>query len=81
MRACPFDAASGEAEVQQPMGQEEFWRRMLLYIASNTLSSIPWAIPFGEGEIETMKRQARDVLEFSQGFTRPVPLWYCGKKA
>ncbi len=60
---------------------EEFWRRMLLYIASNTLSSIPWAIPFGEGEIETMKRQARDVLEFSQGFTRPVPLWYCGKKA
>ena len=40
----------------------EFWRLLALYISSNMLSSIPWAIPFGEGEIKTMLNQARDVL-------------------
>ena len=59
----------------------DFFGRLMLYIGSNTLSSIPWAIPFGEGEIETMKRQAAQVLDFTDGFTRTVPRWYCGKKA
>ena len=29
----------------------EFWKLLALYICSNTLSSLPWAIPFGEGEV------------------------------
>lgn len=33
-------------------------------ISSNTLSSIYWAITFGEKEITTMKNQARDVLSW-----------------
>ncbi len=41
----------------------EFWRRLAFYIASNTLSSLPWAIPFGEGEVETMRNQCREILE------------------
>lgn len=32
----------------------EFWKLLALYIGSNMLSSIPWAIPFGEGEVHTM---------------------------
>ena len=53
-----------------------FWRLLALYIASNTLSSLPWAIPFGEDEIATMRRQADEVLLWYDGMRRVVPLWY-----
>ena len=55
---------------------ELFWRLLCLYIASNTLSSLYWAIPFGEGEIQTMKKQAADVLRWYENMTNPVPAWY-----
>ena len=55
---------------------ELFWRLLCLYIASNTLSSIYWAVPFGEREIETMTRQAADVLRWFDDMTNPVPVWY-----
>ena len=55
---------------------EEFWKLLALYISSNTLSSIPWAIPFGEGEINTMINQAKDVLSWYDGMKNPVPTWY-----
>ena len=54
----------------------EFWRLLALYISSNMLSSIPWAIPFGEGEIHTMLNQAVDVLSWYDNMTHPVPNWY-----
>ena len=54
----------------------EFWRLLALYIASNTLSSLYWAIPFGEGEIATMRRQAAEVLSWYDGMKNPVPTWY-----
>ncbi len=54
----------------------EFWQLLALYISSNTLSSLPWAIPFGEGEIETMTNQATDVLTWYDNMTNPVPTWY-----
>ena len=54
----------------------DFWRLLALYISSNMLSSIPWAIPFGEGEIRTMLNQARDVLAWYDDMTHPVPTWY-----
>ncbi len=55
---------------------EKFWRLMALYIAVNTLSSLPWAIPFGEGEVEVMRKQAAQVLEWYDGMSRIVPGWY-----
>lgn len=55
---------------------EEFWRLLALYICSNTLSSIPWAIPFGEDEIQTMLNQAKDVLSWYDNMRNPVPTWY-----
>ena len=58
---------------------ELFWWLLCLYIASNTLSSIYWAIPFGEKEIRTMKNQAAEVLEWYENMTNPVPAWY-GRK-
>lgn len=56
----------------------EFWKLLALYISSNTLSSLPWAIPFGEGEIETMRNQAKEILEWYDNMKNPVPTWYKG---
>ena len=53
-----------------------FWDLLALYIASNTLSSLPWAIPFGEGEIRVMQEQARQVQTWYRGMTQTVPTWY-----
>ncbi len=54
----------------------EFWRLLALYIASNTLSSLPWAIPFGEREITVMKNQAAEVLAWYDQMKNPIPTWY-----
>lgn len=55
---------------------EDFWRLLALYIGSNTMSSVPWAVAFGEKEVETMLRQAKEVLEWYDGMTLVVPKWY-----
>ena len=54
----------------------EFWRLLALYISSNTLSSIPWAIPFGEDEIRKFLEQAEEILGWYEGMTKIVPSWY-----
>jgi len=54
----------------------EFWKLLVLYISSNTLSSLPWAISFGEGEIQVMRKQAAQVLEWYDGMKNVVPTWY-----
>lgn len=54
----------------------EFWALLALYIASNTLGSIPWAIPYGQREVGVMRRQAAQVLSWYEGMTRTVPSWY-----
>jgi aminoglycoside phosphotransferase (APT) family kinase protein len=55
---------------------ELFFHRLAFYIASNTLSSVYWAIPFGESEVATMLRQAARVLADFADMTNPVPRWY-----
>ena len=57
----------------------KFWDLLALYIASNTLSSLYWAIPFGEKEISTMRNQAREVLDWYENFTNTLPKWYKGR--
>jgi aminoglycoside phosphotransferase (APT) family kinase protein len=54
----------------------EFWQLLALYIASNTLGSLPWAIPFGEKEIAVMRTQAAQVLEWYDNMKNVVPSWY-----
>ena len=55
----------------------EFWQLLALYISSNTLSSIPWAIPFGPKEMDVMLKQASEVLEWYDNMQNPIPTWYC----
>lgn len=54
----------------------EFWRLLALYISSNTLSSIPWAIPFGDEEIRKFIDQAEEILGWYDGMKKIVPSWY-----
>jgi aminoglycoside phosphotransferase (APT) family kinase protein len=54
----------------------DFWRLLALYISSNTLSSVPWAIPFGQTEIDAMINQAKEVLNWYDNMKNPVPTWY-----
>ena len=54
----------------------EFWKLLALYISSNTLSAVAWAIPFGQGEVDTMLNQAKDVLSWYDCMRNPVPTWY-----
>jgi len=58
----------------------EFWKLLALYICSNTLSSLPWAIPFGEKEIQVMRNQASQVLAWYDGMAIVVPSWYLKMK-
>ncbi len=54
----------------------DFWKLLALYIASNTLSSIYWAIEFGQQEIDTMINQAKKVLSWYHNMQNPIPTWY-----
>ena len=54
----------------------EFWKLLALYISSNTLSSVSWAIPFGQEEVNTMLGQAKEVLSWYDNMRDPVPTWY-----
>ena len=54
----------------------DFWQLLALYISSNTLSSLPWAIPFGDMEIKTMRNQAKEVISWYNGMKTVVPSWY-----
>lgn len=56
----------------------EFWELLALYISSNILSSVPWAIPFGEAQIQVMVDQAKDVLRWYDNMKNPIPTWYMG---
>lgn len=75
-QAAPFFASGmvdGYFDGNVPM---EFWKLLALYICSNTLGSLPWAIPFGEGEIQVMRKQAMQILEWYDGMKNVVPTWY-----
>ncbi|MBQ6603556.1 MAG: phosphotransferase [Eubacterium sp.] len=54
----------------------DFWKLLALYISSNTLSSVYWAIPYGEAEVNTMLNQAEEVLTWFDDMTNTVPTWY-----
>lgn len=54
----------------------QFFRLLAFYIASNTLSSIYWALSFGQKEIDTMMRQSQEVLSWFHHMQTPIPSWY-----
>lgn len=75
--SAPFASGliDGYFEGQVP---DEFWGLMFLYHAVNQIGAIPWAIPYGEEEVETMKHFAREVANAYESIENPVPRWYVG---
>ena len=55
---------------------ELFWRLLLLYISSNTLGSLPWAIPYGTEQVKVMTDQWADIRRWYDDFRRIIPSWY-----
>lgn len=55
---------------------EHFFPLMALYIACNMLSSIPWAIPFGEKDVAFMMEQIGRVMKQYTSFDKIIPNWY-----
>lgn len=75
-QAAPFFAAGmvdGYFDGDVPM---EFWKLLALYICSNTIGSLSWAIPFGEEEVAVMRKQAANVLDWYDQMRNTVPIWY-----
>ena len=63
----------GYFDGQVPMN---FWNLLALYICSNTLSSLPWAIDYGEHQIQVMRDQAAEILLWYDHFHSVIPTWY-----
>ncbi|OPJ62871.1 aminoglycoside phosphotransferase family protein [Clostridium oryzae] len=55
---------------------EVFFRLLALYQASNSLSSVPWAIKFGRKEVDVMLRNITKMLEYYDYFNTYMPRWY-----
>ena len=54
----------------------EFFETLALYISSNALSSVYWAVPFGEEEINVMLNQVKDILSWYDNMNCVIPSWY-----
>lgn len=54
----------------------DFWKCLAFYIGSNTLSSIFWAMDFGQSDLDIMLKQSQNVLSWYDNFQRVVPSWY-----
>ncbi|NLG25736.1 MAG: phosphotransferase [Clostridiales bacterium] len=54
----------------------EFFALMALYVAVNQLSSAPWAMQFGDADVQKMLTQAALVTGWYDRFRTVVPSWY-----
>lgn len=54
----------------------DFFKLMALYIGVNLIGSIPWAIPYGDVELQTILKLTNEVMESYDNFDRTIPHWY-----
>ena len=55
---------------------DAFFALLALYIASNLLGSISWAVPYGQRDVDAMLAIAADTMEQYREFETVVPAWY-----
>lgn len=53
-----------------------FFELLALYISTNTLAALPWALEYSDAEVQTMKEKAAKVLAWTDDFKQVVPSWY-----
>ncbi|MDR2569847.1 MAG: phosphotransferase, partial [Oscillospiraceae bacterium] len=54
----------------------KFFDLLTFYISVNALAAIPWAIPFGQADVDIMVKQTQDILSWFDNMQNPVPSWY-----
>ncbi|MEY8292233.1 phosphotransferase [Carnobacteriaceae bacterium 52-44] len=54
----------------------DFFQLMALYICTNILNALPWALSYSKKEVKTMKDKATDVLKWYDNMQSVVPNWY-----
>lgn len=54
----------------------DFFKILSIYAAETLISHLPWAITFGEKEVETALKVANDTLKWFDDFKVEIPLWY-----
>ena len=57
-----------------------FWKLLAIYILSNLVGALPWAVPYGAEEIAVMQNQAKKILEWYDNLKQIIPSWYLNKK-
>ena len=57
----------------------EFWKLLALYMCLNSLSSLSWAIPYGEEEVRIMIKQSNEILDWYDNMKEYIPKWYTKK--
>lgn len=54
----------------------KFFKLLALYLAVTALASIPWALAFGQKEVDISLENIEEILDFYQGFSQVIPTWY-----
>ncbi len=57
----------------------EFWKLLALYMSLNSLSSLSWAIPYGEEEVNIIINQSNEILDWYDDMKEYIPKWYIKK--
>ncbi len=70
---CARGLVDGYFETKVPV---LFWRLMALYICSNSIGSLSWAISYGDREVDVMLQQNKDILEWYDDMQSCIPKWY-----
>lgn len=58
----------------------EFFQLLSLYICTNLLNALPWALDYSDKEVEVMLNKAAAVLEWFDDMEETVPSWYRNSK-
>lgn len=77
-QACPAFARGQIDGYFDGAPPAEFFRLLALYLSSNQLSALAWALPFGQDEVNTMLRQGGELIEWYRERPDLIPRWYLG---
>lgn len=57
-----------------------FWKLLAMYITTNIVGALPWAVSYGDEEISVMQNQAKEILEWYDYMNQIIPSWYLKKE-
>ncbi|MDO4739457.1 MAG: phosphotransferase [Eubacteriales bacterium] len=57
-----------------------FWELLALYVTCDQISALPWAVQFGEGELEIALQNFQAVRSWYDDFRTTLPSWYAPRR-